>query len=105
MRLGQNPAKSVDSVTQPKPVTVGVVTYIPFLAGYYAQGLELLRACLGSIWETTDLPYDLLVFDNASCQELREFLLASQQEGRIQLLILSDQNLGKGGAWNAIFQA
>ena len=105
MRLGQNPAKFVDHVHKPQRVTVAVLTYVPFLSGYFATYLDVVKACLGSIWETTDLPYDLLVFDNASCQELREFLLASQQEGRIQLLILSDQNLGKGGAWNAIFQA
>ena len=103
MRLGQNPAKSVDSVAQAKSVTVAVVTYIPFLAGYYAQGLELLRACLGSIWENTDQPYDLLVFDNASCQKVRSFLLEAQSQGRVQYLILSEHNVGKAGAWNFIF--
>ncbi len=84
---------------------MAVLTYVPFLSGYFATYLEVVKACLGSIWNTTDLPYDLLVFDNGSCQELREFLLESQREGRIQFLILSDQNLGKGGAWNVIFQA
>src|SRR4030067_2886614 len=103
MRLGKNPAKSVDSVAQPKPVTVAIVTYIPFLAGYYAQGLELLRAFLGSIWENTDQPYDLLVFDNASCQEVRSFLLEAQSQGRVQYLVFSEQNVGKAGAWNFIF--
>lgn len=103
MRLGQNPAKSVDSVAQPSLVTVAVVSYIPFLAGYYAQGLELLKTCLGSIWENTDRPYDLLVFDNASCQEVRSFLLKAHDQSRIQYLVLSEQNVGKGGAWNFIF--
>jgi len=105
MRVGQNPAKSIDSVPQPARVTVAVVTYIPFLSGYYAQSLDVLKVCLESIWENTDPPYDLLVFDNASCPEARAFLTDAHQQNRIQYLVLSDRNVGKGGAWNFIFQA
>jgi glycosyltransferase involved in cell wall biosynthesis len=105
MRIGQNPAKFVEQVAQPQAVTVAVVSYIPFLGGYYAQGLDVLKECLGSIWANTDLPYDLLVFDNASCPEVRAFLLDAHQQGRIQYLVLSEQNVGKAGAWNFIFAA
>ena len=105
MRVGQNPAKSVDYVSQPERFTIAVVSYIPFLGGYYAQSLDLLKLCLGSIWENTDLPYDLIVFDNASCPEVRAFLLDANESGRIQYLVLSDINIGKGGAWNFIFGA
>jgi hypothetical protein len=31
MRVGQNPASFIDTVAQPKAVTVALVTYIPFL--------------------------------------------------------------------------
>jgi len=105
MRIGQNPAKFVGEVAKPQRITVAVLAYIPFLSGFYAQTLEVLKLCLGSIWETADLPYDLLVFDNGSCAEAMEYLMRAQGEGRIQLLILSDKNLGKGGAWNVIFAA
>ncbi len=105
MRIGQNPAKSIEHVPQPARVTVAVVTYIPFLRGYYAQSLEVLKVCLGSLWENTPPPYDLLVFDNASCAEVRAYLTQAQEQGRIQYLVLSDKNVGKGGAWNFIFQA
>lgn len=103
MRYGQNPAKFVETVPQPQRVTVAVVTYIPFLNGYYTQSLEVLKVCLGSIWENTGLPYDLMVFDNASCPEVRAFLSEAHQQGKIQYLILSDKNMGKAGAWNVIF--
>jgi hypothetical protein len=103
MRVGQNPAKLIDTVAQPKPVTVALVTYIPFLEGYYAESLEVLKVCLGSIWENTDVPYDLLVFDNASCPEVSTFLADTYRKGQIQYLVLSDKNIGKGGAWNFIF--
>ena len=105
MRVGQNPAKSIEHVPQPQKVTIAVVSYIPFLSGYYAGSLDVLKACLGSLGENTDLPYDLLVFDNASCHEVRAYLTDAQQQGQLQYLVLSDRNVGKGGAWNFIFQA
>lgn len=104
MRVGQNPAKSIDQVPKPARVTVALITYIPFLSGYYAESLEVLKTCLGSIWDNTPQPYDLLVFDNASCAEVRAFLMETHAAGKIQYLVLSDKNVGKGGGWNFIFQ-
>jgi glycosyltransferase involved in cell wall biosynthesis len=105
MRKGQNPAKYVKQVAKPERITVAVLNYIPFMSGFYAQTLDVLKTCLGSIWENSDLPYDLMVFDNGSCREAVDFLLEAQQEGKIQYLILSEKNLGKGGAWNIMLNA
>ena len=105
MRLGQNPAKKAKSVPQPESVTVAVITYIPELVGYYAQSLDVLKTCLSSIWRNTDTPYDLMVFDNGSCDEVRDYLRTSQDEGKIQFLILSEKNYGKAGGWNFVFGA
>jgi glycosyltransferase involved in cell wall biosynthesis len=104
MRVGQNPAKSIEKVAQPKKITVATVTYIPHLKGYYAESLEVLKSCINSLWENTSLPFDLLVFDNDSCSDVQEFLLGAKEKGLIQYLLLSDKNVGKGGAWNFIFQ-
>ncbi|MCX8063206.1 MAG: glycosyltransferase family 2 protein [Anaerolineales bacterium] len=103
MRVGQNPAKFVNEVAQPAKITVAVITYIPFLGGYYAESLDVLKVCLGSIWQNSDLPYDLLIFDNASCPEVRQYLQKVHEQGKIQYLWLSDKNIGKAGAWNIIF--
>jgi glycosyltransferase involved in cell wall biosynthesis len=105
MRVGQNPAKFIDHVAQPQRITVAVVTYIPFLGGYYTESLDVLQACLNSLQRNSDLPYDLLVFDNASCLPVRAYLNEMTQASRIQYLVLSDKNVGKGGAWNLIFAA
>ena len=103
MRIGQNPAKNVKAAAVPKKITVAVLSYIPFLSGFYAQTLDVLKLCLGSVWKnTTEVEYDLMVFDNGSCEEAIDFLLESKSEGKIQYLILSEKNLGKGGAWNII---
>ncbi|RME05409.1 MAG: glycosyltransferase family 2 protein, partial [Anaerolineae bacterium] len=105
MRVGKNPAKALKSAPQPARVTVAVITYIPVLSGYYAESLEVLKICLNSLWQNTREPYDLLLFDNASCAEVRGYLREQHEAGYIQYLVLSDKNIGKAGAWNFIFGA
>ena len=102
MRVGQNPAKFVQEVTKPARVTVAILTYIPFQSGFYAETLNVLKVTLNSLHASTATPFDLLLFDNGSCDEVQDFLLAEQRAGRIQYLLLSEKNLGKGGAWNFI---
>jgi glycosyltransferase involved in cell wall biosynthesis len=102
MRKGQNPAKAVKEVAKPERITVALLNYIPFLSGFYTEMLDVLKVCLESMRRDAGLPFDLLVFDNGSCAEVREYLVAEKEAGRIQYLILSEKNMGKGGAWNMI---
>jgi len=103
MRVGQNPAKSIDNVPQPATVTIAIVTYIPYLNGYYEDALDVLKISLESIWANTSTSYDLRVFDNASCQVVQDYLVEAHNQEHIQYLILSDKNIGKAGAWNLVF--
>jgi len=105
MRKGQNPAKTLNQVAKPERITVAVLNYIPFVSGFFAEMPEVLKACLTSLRNDPGLPFDLMVFDNGSCDEIKKYLLDEQAAGRIQYLILSEKNLGKGGAWNIIFGA
>jgi glycosyltransferase involved in cell wall biosynthesis len=100
MRKGQNPAKFVNQVAKPERITVALLNYIPFLSGFYAEALDVLKVSLESMRNDPGLPFDLMVFDNGSCPEARDFLVSEKDAGRIQYLILSEKNLGKGGAWN-----
>jgi len=102
MRVGQNPAKFVKDVKKPERITVAVLTYVPFLSGYYAEMLDVIKICLGSLIDNSDLPHDLMVFDNGSCREMQDYLRELKEQGHIQYLLLSDKNLGKGGAWNIL---
>lgn len=102
MRKGQNPAKFVKDVAGPERITCALLNYIPFLSGFYEETLDVLRLCLKSMRKEAGLPFDLLIFDNGSCVEVRDFLLAEKESGRIQYLVLSERNVGKGGAWNVI---
>jgi glycosyltransferase involved in cell wall biosynthesis len=102
MRKGQNPAKFVKDVPRPERITAALLNYIPFLSGFYAETLDVLKVSLESMRKNAGLPFDLLVFDNGSCAEVRDFLIQEKEEGRIQYLILSEKNMGKGGAWNVM---
>ncbi len=102
MRKGQNPAKFVKDVARPERITVALLNYIPFLSGFYAETLDVLKACMDSLHDRAGLPFELLVFDNGSCAEVREYLSHEKDAGRLQYLILSERNMGKGGAWNMI---
>ena len=102
MRKGQNPAKSVKDVAHPERITVALLNYIPFLSGFYAETLDVLRVCMQSMRKDAGLPFDLMVFDNGSCPEVRDFLVKEKEEGRIQYLIFAEKNMGKGGAWNVM---
>ena len=102
MRKGQNPAKSVKDVPRPQRITVALLNYIPFLSGFYAETLDVLRVCMESMRKDAGLPFDLMVFDNGSCPEVLDFLVKEKEEGRIQYLILAEKNMGKGGAWNVM---
>lgn len=102
MRKGQNPAKFVDSVRRPERITAAVLNYIPFLSGFYAESLDVLKVCLDSMRDQPGLPFDAMVFDNGSCEVVRDYLVAEKEAGRIQYLVLAERNVGKGGAWNVI---
>lgn len=104
MRYGKNPYKSAEAY-RPKEITVAVLVYIPNLSGYFAQRFDVLQVSLASLRRNTDFEYDLLVFDNGSCPEVRDYLLELHQSGIIQYLILSRENVGVLGAYNHIFAA
>jgi glycosyltransferase involved in cell wall biosynthesis len=107
MRIGHNPARFVDNVAQPAEITVAVVNCIPFLSGYYEQSLDVLKSVIESLNATREAehPYDIMVFDNHSCSEVRVYLKEASDQGKIQYLVLSDANVGKIGAWNYLFGA
>jgi hypothetical protein len=103
-RIGMNPARGQFSSYRPARVTVAVLVYVPHLAGYFEHRFEVLKTCLGSILANTDGPYDLLVFDNGSCEEVRQYLRDLQRAGRIRYLLHTDANIGKIGAFQVLFR-
>jgi len=105
MRLGQNPSKDKLPAYQPPRLGVALLVYIPSLAGYFEHSLEILKYQVASLHHATRMPFNLLVFDNGSCAEVRSSLQKLQAEGWIDFLVCSQHNLGKIGALNWILAA
>jgi len=105
MRKGANPAKLGVPAYKPKKLGIATFTYIPFQSGYFQDVLKIFKIMLASLYENTKEGFDLLVFDNGSCPEVRSVLECIQSEGLITWLILSKHNLSKVGALNWIFQS
>jgi glycosyltransferase involved in cell wall biosynthesis len=105
-RIGKHPLKLEKGIYAPQTfqkVNICTVTHIPMLAGYWENSLDVLKLFFESLYASTDIPFDLLVFDNASCPEAQNYLLEQQREGRIQFLHLSTYNLKKLGGMDALF--
>lgn len=100
-----NPGRGKKSAYQPARVTVAVLSYLPNQVGYFENRLEVTRTCIRSILANTKTPYDLMVFDNGSCEEAVEMLRRLHRQGQIDFLLLSSQNIGKIGALRMISAA
>jgi glycosyltransferase involved in cell wall biosynthesis len=104
-RVGMNPARTKHSSYRPARVTVAVLVHIPHLTGFYEHRLRVLEACIRSILQNTTVPYDLMVFDNASCLEAKAYLLELHERGSIQFLYRSAINIGKLAALRLTFSS
>ena len=101
-RIGMNPARNRVSEYRPARVTVAVIVYLPHLEGYFENRLDVVRLSFETLFANTHEPYDLLVFDNASCDEVKQYLAELQAAGRIRYLLSSSENIGKLGALRVI---
>jgi hypothetical protein len=62
----------------------------------------VVRLSFETIFRNTRSPYDLFVFDNASCDEVKTYLQSLQMDSRIRYLLSSSENIGKLGALRII---
>lgn len=104
-RIGINPARGKLSEYTPAQVSIAAVTYVPHLEGYFQQRLQILKLTFASLAASTNMLHDLLVFDNGSCREVVDYLLSLREQGVIDYLILSKENIGKIGAFSILFRA
>jgi glycosyltransferase involved in cell wall biosynthesis len=104
-RIGQNPAKLGLQAYKPQKLGLATITYIPSSEGYFRDSLAIFKLSLESLHQNTPEAFDLLVFDNGSCEMIQEELVRLQHQGAIRWLILSGENLGKTGAQNWILSA
>lgn len=93
MRVGNNPLRAAQAPNHIDEWVVAVITHLPNLRGYHAARLEMVKACLISMRKGAP-GAAVLVWDNGSGKELRDWLVNEYQP---DYLVLS-QNIGKNSA-------
>jgi len=104
-RFGMNPARDKKITYSPSRVSAAVMTYIPNLEGYFTYRLDVLKMCLESLIHSTGSEVDIVVLNNGSCEEVRDYLELELEQGRINYLIHSRLNLGVIGGFKFLFNA
>jgi glycosyltransferase involved in cell wall biosynthesis len=97
-----NPARYRVSSYRPARITVAMLIYLPHLTGYFEHRLDVVRLSLASMIRHADRPYDLLIVDNGSCEEVKAFPGQLQSQGIVRYLLTSSENIGKLGALRLI---
>jgi len=104
-RIGMNPGRSQTTNYRPANITLAMLTHMPHNIGYFEKRFEVMRISLESFMAHTTQPFDLMVFDNHSSEQVVNYLRQMRDEGKINYLILSSRNIGKLGALQIMFQA
>lgn len=104
-RFGMNPARNKNITYSPSRVTAAMMTYIPNLEGYFTHRLDVLKLSLESLIHSVDEQLDIVVLNNGSCAQVREYLDHQLESGRIGYLIHSGRNLGVIGGFKILFNA
>ena len=102
-RDGQNPLKWIDIKEKPAKITVTSIVHLPELDGFWENGMEVLDKFFHSIRNNTEQNFDLMILDNGSCKEVRDYLYDLYNKNQIQFLIYSKYNLRKLGGMNLLF--
>jgi hypothetical protein len=79
-RIGMNPARHRATTYRPARITVGMLVYLPHQEGTSSISLDVETLLASLIRHVPTLEYDLMVFDNASCSEVKEYLHDLQQQ-------------------------
>lgn len=107
-RVGRHPLKQkkiIEQQVEPRSITITTIVYIPSLEGYWQDSLNVLKIFFDTLIKNTDEEFDLMVFDNGSCQKVISFLIDLKNDGIIQFLILSSKNLKKLGALDYLLRS
>lgn len=113
MRVGENPMKysrksngeAQIKIKKPTNISACTITYIPHLENYYEESLDILKLSILSLRASTTIDFDIIVYDNGSCDEVIDWLKIQLKKNIIQELYLSKDNRKKLGAWNHLFSS
>jgi len=96
MRIGKNPNKFKQKEKN-KQIILFVLTHIPHTSGYHKDRITICSLCINSMIKnakTSEMDYEVLVWDNGSCIEWRNCLIARLNKNEINQIVFSP-NIGK----------
>lgn len=74
MRIGINPNRH-EKADGYKPYVASAVVHLPNFEGYHEHRFEVVKRSLTTMRENAGLDCDILIWDNGSCQEVRDWLI------------------------------
>lgn len=95
MRVGMNPQKQSKKIQLKYQHRLIIVVFIPSLDGYYKNVLDVFKLCLDSAISTTNSNCAITVVNNASCNEVAEYLNIKLNDNAIDTVIHHKENIGK----------
>ncbi len=96
-RSGYHPMKTSKIVNMPsaKKITITTIVHIPELIGFWKDSLKVLKLSFESLFRHTNQEFDFMVFDNGSCNEVKDYLIEEYKKDNIQYLFFSKTNQRK----------
>lgn len=74
MRKGTNPLSRLPAPATMEKIVFQVVTHLPSLTGYHKERFEIIKTCLTTMTRGAGIPFSLIVCDNGSIPELRQWI-------------------------------
>jgi glycosyltransferase involved in cell wall biosynthesis len=99
MRIGNNPNRN-NGANSYTPIILTCVTHLPNLTGYHERRLKVVQTCLETMRDNAQMETTVIVWDNGSCREFRDWL---QFEYKPDMVMLSE-NIGKTAARASLFR-
>lgn len=101
MRVGSNPMKDRQAPARLPGAVMAVITYLPETqGGYWLERMEIIQTCLTSMRKNAGMDAAVLVWDNGSCDKLRNWLRNVYQPD----YLMESPNIGKTPARQSILR-
>lgn len=98
-RIGRNPNRDKPAPVRISNIVLTCVTYLPNFKDYHTNRFEVVQKCLTSMRDNAGGTYTVIVWDNGSCEEFREWV---ERKYKPDIFIKSG-NVGKSVARAALF--
>ncbi len=95
MRQGSNPVKGEALLDHTTIHRIIIVIFVPKLEGFWINAKKVFQQCLDSLNDSISGNSKITVIDNNSCPEIRNYLLQSLDQKKIDKLKILGNNRGK----------